>query len=85
MQQNAKIAKRKRGIPPPGIMIAWSMLMPVVTGLGSMAALLALAEYDRWTLRRAIIFGAITVSIVIAVYFLMENALLIPVPNGLLF
>jgi hypothetical protein len=36
-------------------------------------------------LRRAIIFGAITVSIVIAVYLLMENALLIPVPSGLLF
>jgi hypothetical protein len=50
-----------------------------------MAALLVLAEYDRWTLRRASIYGAITVFIVVAVYFLMENALLIPVPSGLLF
>jgi putative tricarboxylic transport membrane protein len=85
--ESMKSTPRRIGLA--GVMIAWSMLMPVVgfivTSLGSMAALLVFAEYDRWTLRRASIYGAITVSIVIAIYFLMENALLIPVPIGLLF
>jgi hypothetical protein len=47
--------------------------------------LLFIAEYGRWTLRRALVQGGIGVAIVALSYVLMRDVLLIPVPDARLF
>jgi hypothetical protein len=71
------------------IMIGWSLLMPVVgffvSSLIAFVALLVVAEYERWSMRHAVLYGMTAVVVVAAFYFLMRDILLIPVPRGQLF
>jgi hypothetical protein len=71
------------------VMVGWSLLMPVigffVSGVLAFAALLVVAEYERWTMRHAVIYGLTAVVTVAGFYFLMRDILLIPVPRGMLF
>lgn len=71
------------------IMVGWALLLPVigffVSSLAAFGALLIVAEYERWTARRAIVYAVVAVGLVAAFYFLLRDVLLIPVPRGLLF
>lgn len=72
-----------------GIMGAWALLLPIlgffVSSILGFAGLLAVAQYERWTIRLAAAYGATALAIVTAFYFLMRDVLLIPVPKGLFF
>lgn len=71
------------------IMVGWSLLMPVVgffvSSLAAFVALLVVAEYERWSMRHAVLYGLTAVLVVAGFYFLLRDVLLIPVPRGLLF
>lgn len=71
------------------VMAAWVFLMPFVgffvTSLLAFLALLAVANYDGWTVRRLASYGAVGVAVVSGFYVLFVNVLLVPVPRGWLF
>jgi hypothetical protein len=71
------------------VMAGWSVLLPAigffVSSIAAFIALLLIAEYERWTARRMIAYGAIALLVVAAFYVLLRDVLLIPLPRGLLF
>lgn len=71
------------------VMLLWALLMSrtgfVLSSIAAFFLLLFIAEYDRWTLRRALVQGGIGVAIVALSYVLMRDVLLIPVPDARLF
>ena len=85
--EHAESTPRRLGLA--AVMLGWSLLMPVVgfieSSLVSFVALLVIAEYEQWTLRRVLVFGAISVAVVMSFYYLLEEVLLISVPDGWLF
>lgn len=71
------------------VMLLWAVLIPhiglLVTSVIAFWVLLLLAEYDRWTMRRALLYAAIGMCTVTAFYFIIRELLLIPLPRGLFF
>jgi putative tricarboxylic transport membrane protein len=70
-------------------MLLWALLMSrtgfVLSSIAAFFLLLFIAEYDRWTLRRALVQGGVGMAIVALSYILMRDVLLIPVPESRLF
>lgn len=70
-------------------MLAASAAMPyvgfLVSGLAAFGAIMALAMYDRWTRRRAVLFGLAGVGIVAGFYGLFAGLLRVPLPVGTVF
>ncbi|NNG05249.1 MAG: hypothetical protein HKM95_14290 [Inquilinus sp.] len=78
-----------RRVALAAVMAAWALSMPVVgffvTSLLAFLVLLAVANYDGWTPRRMLLYGASGVVVVAGFYLLFVKALLVPVPSGWLF
>lgn len=66
------------------VMLAWAFTLEPMGFLPSSAAafvvLLALANYDRWTARRAVGFAAASVLMLGGFYFLFKHLLKVPLP-----
>jgi hypothetical protein len=71
------------------VMAAWVVLIPVVgfftTSVVAFLALIAVANHDRWTGRRVLIFTIAGVVIVVAFQVLFTTALNVPLPTGSLY
>lgn len=97
LRRPAKKARAKTGSPEStprrvglvAVMAGWSFLISLsgflISSMAAFALLLLLAEYDRWTVRRALTYGVIGAAIIAGAYFLMRDILLIPVPDARLF
>jgi hypothetical protein len=70
-------------------MLAAGAAMPyvgfLVSGLAAFGAIMALAMYDRWTRRRAVVFGLAGVGIVAGFDGLFAGVLRVPLPVGTVF
>ena len=66
------------------VMLAWAFLLVPLGFLGSsaaaIAALLAIANHDRWTLRTVIGYGAASAFVLGGFYVLFKLVLLVPLP-----
>lgn len=66
------------------VMLAWAFTLQPLGFLPSSAAafalLLALANHDRWTARRAVLFAAAGAGMLGGLYFLFKQVLLVPLP-----
>lgn len=75
-----------RRIALAAVMAVWALAMPVVgffvTSLLAFLVLLAVANYDGWTVRRAVGYGAVGLAVVTGFYVLFVKILLVPVPGG---
>jgi putative tricarboxylic transport membrane protein len=71
------------------VMLVWALSLTragfVLSSVAAFFLLLVIAEYERWTLRRAIGYALVGIGTVAFAYFLMRDVLLIPVPEGRLF
>lgn len=72
-----------------GLLVAWALLLPVigflVTSIIAFLGILVVANYDSWTLKRMVVYAAISAVTVLAFYLLLVQVLLVPMPVGLLF
>lgn len=70
------------------VMAAWSLLLEKVgfltTSLACFAAILVIANYDRWTPRTAAIYALAGAVMVGGLYAIFRFGLLVPLPAGLL-
>ncbi|GGK37959.1 tripartite tricarboxylate transporter TctB family protein [Salinarimonas ramus] len=70
-------------------LVAWAGLMPrlgfFTTSIVGFLAVLAIAEYDRWTPKRTAAYVAAALAMVGGFYLLFVEVLLVPVPRGVLF
>jgi hypothetical protein len=70
-------------------LVAWAVLMPrlgfFTTSILGFLAVLAIAEYDRWTAKRTAAYVAAALALVGGFYLLFVEVLLVPVPRGVLF
>lgn len=70
-------------------LVAWAALMPrlgfFTTSILGFLAVLAIAEYDRWTAKRTAAYVVAALALVGGFYLLFVEVLLVPVPRGLLF
>lgn len=71
-----------------GSMLAWAFLIEPLgflsTSILCYAALLVIANYDRWTPVRALIYAAVGFVVLGALYGTFRFALQVPFPSGLL-
>ncbi|MGJ3265116.1 MAG: tripartite tricarboxylate transporter TctB family protein [Salinarimonas sp.] len=71
------------------VLVAWAVLMPrlgfFTTSIAGFLAVLAIAEYDRWTAKRTAAYVAAALALVGGFYLLFVEVLLVPVPRGVLF
>lgn len=71
------------------IMLLSVLAMPwvgfLLSALVSFAVLMAIAMYDRWTPKRAALYGGIGIAIVLSFYAIFAKLLLVPLPKGWLF
>jgi putative tricarboxylic transport membrane protein len=71
------------------VMLLWALLMSragfVLSSIVAFFLLLLIAEYDRWTPRRALVQAGIGIAFVALSYLLMRDVLLIPVPDARFF
>lgn len=88
-EQTAAAGSTPRRFALAAVMAVWALLMPVVgffvTSLLAFLVLLAVANYDGWTARRAAVYGVVGVAVVSGFYLLFVKVLLVPVPGGWLF
>lgn len=67
------------------MMLISAFIMPYVgflpAGIGVFAALMVIAMYKPWTLKRAIIYSLICVAIVTGFYVLFDIVFLVPLPE----
>ncbi len=65
-------------------LLAWAYTLGPLGFLASsaaaMAALLVIANHDRWTLRRAVLYSAASALVLIGLYSLFKIALQVPLP-----
>ena len=65
-------------------MLAWAFMLGPLGFLASsaaaMAALLVIANHERWSLRRALLYGAASALVLIGLYSLFKIALQVPLP-----
>jgi putative tricarboxylic transport membrane protein len=66
------------------VMLGWGFALGPLGFLPSsaaaMAALVAIAQHDRWTARTAVLYGGATGLVLLALYALFKHALLVPLP-----
>ena len=71
-----------------GVMAAWSLLLESVGFLAMssacFAAILLIANYDRWTPRMALVYTAASAIVVGGLYAIFRFVLLVPLPEGML-
>lgn len=71
------------------VMLAGALAMPWIGFLAAavpvFAALLLVAMYDRWTPFRSIVYPLIGLALVFGFYFVFQELLLVPLPEGRLF
>lgn len=71
------------------VLVAWAALLPrlgfFATSLAGFLAVLAIAEYDRWTAKRTAAYVAAALALIGGFYLLFVEVLLVPVPRGALF
>ncbi|WP_372422922.1 tripartite tricarboxylate transporter TctB family protein [Salinarimonas chemoclinalis] len=71
------------------VLVAWAALMPrlgfFATSVAGFLAVLAIAEYDRWTAKRTAAYVAAALALVGGFWLLFVEVLLVPVPRGVLF
>ena len=87
-----------RAAPQPGsvwrraalvaVMAAWSILLEKVgflsTSVACYAAILVIANYDRWTPRMAVTYAAVGGAVLGGLYAIFRFVLLVPLPEGIL-
>jgi putative tricarboxylic transport membrane protein len=70
-------------------MLGWILLLPVLgfvaASLLGFAVLIAIANYDRWTVRQRITHAVAAVALVVGFYLLFGQALNVPLPRSSLF
>lgn len=70
------------------VLIAWAFLLEPVgfltTSVCAYCALLAIANYDRWTPRVVVTYGAVGALVLGGLYSIFFFALEVPLPQGLL-
>ena len=70
------------------VMAAWSLLLEKVgflaTSLACFAAILVIANYDRWTPRMAALYALAGGGVVGGLYAIFRFGLLVPLPPGML-
>lgn len=66
------------------VMLAWGFSLDLLgflpAGLAAMAALLMIAQHDRWTLRTALVYGLSTAMVIGLMYTLFKHVLQVPLP-----
>lgn len=66
------------------VMLGWGFALGPLgflpSGAAAMAALLLIAQHDRWTLRTALLYGLSTSVILGGMYFLFKQILQVPLP-----
>lgn len=66
------------------VMLAWGFALGPLgflpAGAAAMAALLLIANHDRWTLRTALAYGLSTATVIGLLYTLFKHALQVPLP-----
>ena len=72
-----------------GFMLAWALLLTllgfVASSLIGFALLSAVASYERWTLKRTVLYLLSNGCVVLGFYALFTYALLVPLPAGVVF
>jgi putative tricarboxylic transport membrane protein len=67
-----------------GVMLAWGFALGPLgflpAGAAAMAALLIIAQHDRWTLRNALVYGFSTAILIGLLYVLFKHVLQVPLP-----
>ena len=70
------------------IMVAWALLLNrigfLVTSMIAALALLQVANWDRWTPRRAAVYVLSTLAVVVGLYAVFAFGLKVPLPTGVL-
>ncbi|MCM2327471.1 MAG: tripartite tricarboxylate transporter TctB family protein [Lysobacter sp.] len=70
------------------VMVAWSTLLEKVgflsTSVACFAAILVIANYDRWTPRMAAVYAFASALVVGGLYAIFRFVLQVPLPEGLL-
>ena len=70
------------------VMVAWALLLNrigfLVTSVVAALALLLVANWDRWTPRRAIVYALSTLALVVGLYAVFAFGLKVPLPTGAL-
>lgn len=94
----ALIRRKPQAAPQPGstprrvllalTMLAWALLLEPLgflsTSIISYAAILGIANYDRWTPRSAVIYTAIGAVVIGVLYGTFRFVLQVPFPSGIL-
>lgn len=66
------------------VMLGWGFALGPLgflpSGAAAMAALLLIAQHERWTLRTALLYGLSTSVILVGMYFLFKQVLQVPLP-----
>lgn len=69
-------------------MLLWSVLLDrlgfLTSSIAAFAALLAIANYDRWTPRKAVIYAAVGIAVIGGLYAIFRFGLRVPLPSGML-
>jgi hypothetical protein len=77
-----------RRIALVAVMVAWSTLLEKVgflaTSVACFAAILVIANYDRWTPRMAAVYAFASALVVGGLYAIFRFVLQVPLPEGLL-
>ena len=77
-----------RRLAVSGVLLAWSFLLEPVgflaTSVASYAAILVIANYDRWTPRMALSYALTGAAVLGSLYAIFRFGLQVPLPEGLL-
>lgn len=69
------------------VMVAWSFLLERVgfltTSVAAYAAILVIANYDRWTPRMAAVYSAVAAVVLGGLYAIFRFGLQVPLPEGI--
>lgn len=69
-------------------MLLWAVLLDrigfLTSSVAAFAALLVIANYDRWTPRKAVIYAAVGIAIIGGLYAIFRFGLQVPLPPGML-
>lgn len=86
--QNPERGSTPRRALVAAVLFAWALLLEplgfLVTSMLCYAAILLIANYDRWTPRRAVAYTATGLVVVGGLYALFAHVLQVPFPQGVL-
>jgi putative tricarboxylic transport membrane protein len=70
------------------VLVSWAFLLEPIgfltTSIAAYCALLVIANYDRWTPRMAVTYGAVGALVLGSLYSIFFLALDVPLPQGML-